>query len=257
MWFEVSHKVMRDKVSHALRDKHPRSNLEYAKAIMLSVHLRTGYRQCVGREEDHFVAAANERLLRVQLPERECANDVNVECILTHELESLAFLAARDLVGAEECTSFSSLVASSTPLSPAGLADGLTELQRQIDFFTPNVIMSQHQVEEQHGGSVGDNCCEECFARMLPKLEIDDKRIPKKPSSVWKQNPGCTKDHKSLQLGGDVALYSIIDIDDDKLLHPQESVTYWTENAGDLPPTFTAKDCEDLLATLDFASSLT
>jgi hypothetical protein len=250
VWIEVSDKVMRDKVSHALRDKHPRSNIEYAKAIMLSVHRRTGDGQWVCRD-DHFVAAANERLLRVELPERACTSAINVECILTHELESLALLSARDRVLAEECFSFFPIrpfIYSST----AGLTEGLAGPYRQDDSCPPNFIMNHQLNEELYGGIVGIHCCDDCFLTrpLASKEEILDLE---NASAVSTQNPNCTK-HQNL-IGREVELHYVIDIGDDNSVDRQDSVEHWTKNAVDLPPTFTAEDCEDLLATLDFASS--
>jgi len=260
VWIEVSDKVVRDKISHALRDKHPRYNLEYAKAIMLSVHLRTPGK-CID-QDDYVVAAANELLLRAQLPKGECSSDINVEYILTEELESLALLSARDVSIAEDNTSCPSLMHSALrQASPGGLAEHLTKPQPQVDVFPPDVTMSQPQVQGTGGGSVRSNCYEDCFAQFLPKLENNyDNRVPPEEdaSTAWKQNMGSTMDqvHKSSLLEREIAFFNLFDIDDDKILHPQELDAYWTKSVGDLPSTFTAEDCEDLLATLDFASSL-
>jgi hypothetical protein len=98
------------------------------------------------------------------------------------------------------------------------------------------------------------------FAKLLPNQELHDMRILENAFTDWKQIPEFTDaptPSVHCYLRGDVALHSVIDIgDDDLLLYAQESVDYWTKNAGDLPTSFTAEDCEDLLATLDFASSL-
>jgi hypothetical protein len=243
MWIQVSDKVMRGKVSHALRDKHFHANLEFAKTIMCSIHLRTGDRQRIDGD-DNFVAVVNERLLRVELPdERKCASGSNVECILTHEIASFALLS-RGLL---------------TPSSTAELTVDLTGPQREVAFYPPpDVLMSKRRDRDGDDGSVDENCFEECFDQILvPEQKIlHDNRIPEKVSTILKQNSGwCTKQQNQNPLlgGGDVALHSGIDIGDYNLLHPQESVDYWDNNADDLPPSFTAEDCEDLLATLDFA----
>ena len=64
VWLQVSEKVAREKVSHALRDKSPVSTLTDAKS-----RLKRRLADPNNKTDDYHFIAANKRLLRVDLPE--------------------------------------------------------------------------------------------------------------------------------------------------------------------------------------------
>jgi hypothetical protein len=89
VWLQVSEKVAREKVSHALRDKSPVSTLTDAKS-----RLKRRLADPNNKTDDYHFIAANERLLRVALPDSEHKTDEAVEKILTAEIESIGVISA-------------------------------------------------------------------------------------------------------------------------------------------------------------------
>ena len=83
-FFQVSEKVAREKVSHALREKCPLTTLTDLESS-LRRRLSDPNRKT---DEYHFIAA-NERLLRVDLPDSEHATEKAVRNILTTEIQSM------------------------------------------------------------------------------------------------------------------------------------------------------------------------
>ena len=217
-WIQVSDKVAKEKVSHALRDKYPLSTLADAKS-RLKRRLADPNRET---NDYHFIAA-NERLLRIDLPDTEYATDEAVEYILTAEIESIG-VTGSDSLFVEERPQVS---ISSPPRA----------LTREVN---PHPVVSQYS-DGKRDGLVYASCSGEIFGRRYSSLDH------KTNDMSWNLN---TSFESALALRnvvlGEDRLY--VEIDD-------EDFADWN-NDGDLPHDFTADDCENLVAMLDFASSL-
>lgn len=227
---QVPDKVAREKISHALRDKFPRSTLRDVKA-----KLRRGLSP--NRFKENPFVTANARLLRVSLPEAQHASDDHVEHILTTELEAMC--------NQEEAAS-STIQMSMMMMSSSAIA---APLRIRPDPVAPNTYESTVNY-----GSVLNKSPYDTFWKTASTIRnvvgafdtsttLVSMRLPEPdlvPSSSLEIRRKC------------------IHVDNDD--YDDESSDF--EGIGDfdvgedLPQNFTAKDCQDLVDMLDFATGL-
>ena len=229
-WLEVSDKFAREKVAHALRDKYPLTTLTDAKS-----KLKNRLADPNRNTDDYHFIAATERLLRVHLPESEHATDEAVGRILTAEIESLGVSAptvSSNLFGEQQ----SQVSISSPPRA----------LSRPKEVSPPPVVTQFS--DDKRDGLVFASCSDEIFGRRYSSLDH------KTNDMFWNLN---TTFELALvppnMVLGDDRFNNVLDVDDDDNEH--DVVTDWN-NDGDLPYDFTADDFDNLVARLDFASSL-
>ena len=219
VWLQVSEKVAREKVSHALRDKCPLSTLADAKSS-LKRRLADPNR----KTDDYHFIAANERLLRVDLPESDHATDEAVEYILTTEIESIG-------VAASTVSDDSLMVAEQPKVS---ISSPPSARPREV---IPDPVVSRDSGGKRDG-LVYAICADNIFGRRFSSLDR------KTNDMFWSLNTSFEPDlvPRNVFLGVDCFFD---DIDDED----------WND-VGDLPQDFNADDCENLGAMLDFAISL-
>ena len=220
-WIQISERCAREKVSHALRDKYPLSTLTDAKS-----RLKRRLADPNRKTSDYHFIVANERLLRADLPDNVYATDEAVECILTTEIES---------IGVSVSTVSDSLFVEEQPQVPiSSLPRALT---REVN---PHPVVSQYS-NGKRDGLVYASCSDEIFGRRYSSLDC------KTNDMFWNLNTSFD----SALVPHNVVLGE--DIDDEDNEHGD--FVDWNDD-GDLPHDFTADDCENLVAMLDFASSL-
>ena len=236
LWLEVSEKVAREKVSHALRDKHPLSTLTDTMSKLTRRLADPNHKT----DDKHFIAA-NERLLRAHLPDNEHAKDDAVEHILTAEIESIrpneAILDPVLSLFVEE--------------HPHVLISSPNSVPRR-----PKQVSARQDInQDSHGRWDGLVCAsrsDESFGRCFSSLDQKTNDVFWNLSTTFE--PSLVPSNVVL---GDDRVYDVLhfddDDDDDDSAH--EVVADWN-NDGDLPHDFTADDCENLVAMLDVASSL-
>lgn len=228
----ASEKVAKEKISHALRDKTPFEGMKVARE-RLRIRLGEDASPC---EHYHYLVA-NERLLRVDLPSDQHAADDKFERILAEEIELLSYHRDAPVAGGATSIAFnkqpqfsaSSSVEDPRQIKPPNVQEGLPRKIGDVINGRSNVFGHSRPQSRSVWG--------ELFTREM----IDEANT----SSSWRTE---TEFEPSLVMSDGQS--------ENDLLEEEEDVIADWNLSEDLPHNFTEDDCENLVAMLDYASSL-
>jgi hypothetical protein len=232
LFVEAPDKISKEKVSHALRDKYSIASISQAAKKFL----RDAPNSSEGREV--YYKTATERLLLVSLPESVRSSDENVELILTGEIEALCgdFMSPR--CGAKSGVARAS---SLTPEIPRQVSPVMLPFPADDFAFDDSRLCGSLRM--QHPGDVVADFHSDDRAKFTEYRGFQPLENVLSWEATSCQQPGLVASDGSFD---DARFYEVEDesLPDDILI------------TGDLPQSFSEADCENLIAMLDFASSL-
>lgn len=237
----ATEKMAKEKISHALRDKTPFPGMKVARE-QLRRRLGNHASQC---EHYHYLVA-NKRILQVDLPSDQHAADDKVEHILTEEIELLSSNSPHN----DDCVGATITIASTT--QPQSVASS-TVNRRQP---TPPILQDEElpwkiaDVVDARPSRVSSNCGnQESQESQQSWGEHFTRREMVNEESMNTRKKSETPFGNFLLLSDDEAGQNLPEEEEDVIAE-------WWNLSEDLPQNFTEDDCENLVAMLDYASSL-
>lgn len=234
----ATEKMAKEKISHALRDKTPFPGMKVARE-----QLRRRLGNHASRCEHYHYLVANERILQVDLPSDQHAADDKVERILTEEIELLSSNSPHN-------DDVAVTIASTAQLQSVSSS---TEDLRQP---TPPILQDEESswkianVVNARSSRVSSSCGkQESLESQQSWGEHFTRREMVNEASMNTRKKSETPFGTFLLMSDDEAGQNLLEEEEDV-------ISDWWNLSEDLPPNFTEDDCENLVAMLDYASSL-